>query len=281
MRHIASFILILIMVTYGTALFAGPNPEALNVSILNWDGIPAGGIQFPNPQGATIDEPWILSPQYLRVTYSSDETVWGLRIITNNEINIGQVYPKPLNKGPDNQWEWKKLGLTSYQYVGGQWQTGDDCVSFNGLIDPATKGNPNYRVDLAWQVFRDPVPEPDPIYKDWQGVWNVGGNWNDDWAYVVDKSNRWNGQPVLGGVFYPGTWNQKYEMIVTGNPVVNYLAQHPVVSGSKENPDPKLGDCDIAVYLGACFVIMENGVFTSVLPAGNYGTVIYLELIHE
>lgn len=262
------------------SLFAGPNQEVLNVSILNWDGTPAGSLQFP-AQNATINEPWVHSPQYLRVTYSSDENIWGIRIVTNNNVDIGQVYPKPIGPGPDNQWEWEKLGLSGYQYVGGVWQTGDDSVSFGGLIHPGTKANPNYRADLAWQVYKDPVPSPDPIYKNWQGVWNVGGNWNDDWAYITDKSDKWNGQLVIGGVYYPGTWDAKYEMVVTGNPVVNYLAQHPVVSGSKENPDPKLGDCDIAIYLAACFGISQNGTFIGILPAGNYQTRIYLELIHE
>lgn len=266
-------ILLIFIVFYAVPVFAGPDPEILSVEILNWNGTPApGGVQFPDADSATIDEPWVHSPQYIRVIYDSDEAMWGIRIVTDNNTDIGQVYPKPQNKGPDNQWHWVVLGVAGYPYAGGVWQTGDDSVSFGGLIDPGTKDDPSHRADIAWQVYTNPVVEPDPIYKNWAGVWNVSGNWNADWAYVVDKSNRWNGVLSVGGIFHPGTWNAKYEMVVTGNPLISYLALHPVVSGSMANPDPKIGDGNIALYIAANF----GG-----LSAGNYGTTLYLELIHE
>lgn len=301
MKSLISLCIILIITIYYVPLIAGPQQEVLTVSVLNWDGTPALSIQFPGAQSVPVENPWIRSPQYLRVIYFSDEAIWGIRIITDNETNIGQVYPKPLNIGPDrdpdtpgvqNEWEWERLGLEGYQYISGEWQTGDDSVSFGGLIDPNSKDNPNFRADIAWQVFADPVPEPDSIYKHPLYGWNVGtnpvyrnGKWiyPREWAYVVDSNNKWDGQPVLGEVFYPSPpyspWSPKYEMVVTGNPFLSYLTQYPPMQLT--NPDPRPGDCDIAVYLAACFGNMENDIFVATLPAGNYGTKLYLQLIHE
>lgn len=291
MKTILGLILTLLFIICSFCLTAGPQLETLSVSILNWNGTPAAGIIFPGGD-ATVEEPWVHSPQFLRVVFSTDELSWGVRIVTFNEVNIGEVYPKPLNKGPDNQWEWEKLGLTGYQYVGGQWQTGDDSVSFEGLIDPATKDNPDFRAALAWQVFKDPVPEPDAIYKHPLFGWNVGSNpvnWNGTWIYprewanIVDGSNKWNGESVLGGVFYPPPapqYSLKYEIVANGNSnIISFLAQYPPMQLT--NPDPRSGDCDIAVYFAACFGIMENGQFVGLLPAGNYKTFLYVQLIHE
>lgn len=274
MKAISTIFLVFI-VFCAVPLFAGPDPEILSVEVLNWDGTPSpGGLQFTGVDDATAEAPWVHSPQYIRLIYDSDEALWGIRIVTDNDTDIGEVYPDPQNQGTDGEWEWTLHPDWGgrYRYEAGEWQTGDDSVSIGGLIDPSTKENPNYRADLAWQVYNDPVAEPDPIYQNWAGVWNVGGNWNDDWAYVVDKSNMWYGTPSVGGIFYPGTWNAKYEMVATGNPLIGYLAQHPVVSGSRSSPDPKIGDGDIAIYIAANF----GG-----LPAGNYRTRLYLELVHE
>jgi len=281
MRDISFFVVFCMTLLLGVLpLFAGPNQETLSVFLYNWDGTPANSLQFP-VEDATVDEPWVYSPQYIRIIHSSDETIWGVRIVTKNNITFGQVYPKPISKGPDNQWEWEKLGESSYPYVNGNWQTGDDSVSFAGLIDNATKLDPNKRASLAWQVFVNPVSSPDPIYKNWQGVWNVGGNWNDDWVYVVDKNDKWNGVDSVNGVFEPGTWNAKYDMIAVGTPLSNNLTQHPVVAGSQASPDPKYGDGDIAVYLAACFGVMNGNSCTGLLPAGQYSAVLYVELVHE
>ena len=259
--------------------------SSMSVQILNWDGtLATSGLQFSDVGKVTTNDPWVRSNQYLRIQYNIDSkwNIWGIRIVTDNENNIKQVYPKPTAPGPDKKYE------NSYKYVGGQWQIGDDSVSFGGFIDPKSKNNPNYRAALAWQVFKDPVAAPDPIYKDFLGIWNVGGEWNDDWAYMADKSDKYwdvtKSQSVnsVGGIFYSGTWNQKYEMIITGDQYVSFLTQHPVVAGSKTNPDPKPGDGDIAVYIAACFGIMDDkGDYTGILPKGTYGTTIYLELVYE
>lgn len=316
MKKLGNKILFLcLFITFHTSLFAGPLAEDLRVNVYDLDDLdgttPRDSMEFANIQEeATIDNPWVHSSQYIRVEYSSDEAVWGIRIVTDNERDIGQVYPKPQNKGvlpddpsdpdsdpePDPFWEWEihpEWG-GRYRYEGGQWLTGNDSVSFGGLINPTTKNNPDARADLAWQVFADPVPAPDPIYRDWRGVWNVSGDWNADWAYVVDKSNRWYGArsiplPDENGVFYyPDLEAVRYELAAYGSPIP-FLAQHPVVGGSRDWPDPKpvderdepVGDNDFAIYIAACFGISRDGNFVRILPAGNYRTRIYLELIHD
>lgn len=298
MKFLIKFILIIVISFYAVSIFAGPEPDTISASLYTWDDgtpddpydTPADGLRFPGANSATTDNPWVHSPQFIRVIFSTDEDLWGIRIFTKNEENIRQVYPKPLREGPDGRWEWERLGLTSYQYVGGVWQTGDDSVSFGGLTDPATKSNPNYRADLAWQVFKDPQPAPLAIYKHELWGWNVGSNpvWEDylgwiyprEWAYVVDKDNKWNGESVLGGIFYPPPpeYSLKYEIISNGvSNLLHFLAQYPPMQLT--NPDSREGDCDIAIYIAACFGISENGVFIGTLPAGNYSTVLYIQLI--
>lgn len=241
---------------------------------------PASGITFPGkldgspPYSKILSNPWVHSPQFMRIKYSSTQNTWGIRLYTDNNTDIGGIKPKILkaDPGPDG-----KLGTT------------DDIIlstSYGGLINPATKGNPYMRAMQAWQVFKDPVYQPDPIDKDFFGEWNVGGNWTDDWAYVIDKSDYADGKQAIGGVYYPPpapSYSAKYEMIAFGEKVVMFLAQHPVVSGSQTNPDPKKGDDDIVVYFSACFAAPSEevkGNFDGIIPLGTYSTKIYIELIN-
>lgn len=278
----------------------------IEIEILNRsDNQPAGSLQFPIPapvDGAIpvpVDDPWLFSDQYLRLIYDCDVPIWGIRIFTNNNGVIGGLAPyiTGIGPGPDNvpgtaddTWQAGADGIfgTGDDIWGygpdGVPGTDDDTlsVSYSGLINPATKDDPSARAALVWQVFNNPVPDPTQIFQNWQGNWNVGGAWNDDWAYLIDLSDRWQGNPsIVDAVFYTGTWNARFEMVVTGNPIVNYLAQHPVVSGPQNNPDPKPGDCDIAIYIAACFGKNQNPEEPGSLGAGNYGSTIYLQLISE
>lgn len=312
MRYLIIFLSILIFVL---PAFAGPQPETLSVSVLNWNGTPAvNGIQFPVTE-ATLEDPWVRSHQYLYVTYNSDEDVWGIRIVTKNRGVFVGMAPKILGigsgadnirgtaddtwrPGPDGIWDTADdvWGYGSDGIPG----TNDDtvCTSFGGLIDPATKNNPNYRADLAWQVYKDPVypSEPHAIYYaswgSWYGYWNVGSNpvfysgayrYPYQWAYVVDSNNYWNGTLAISNNYVcydpqpPVAWNARYEMIVIGSPLTKDLTQYP--PARQTNPPRRPGDCDIAVYLAACFGIMENYQCTSLLPAGSYSASLYIELI--
>lgn len=124
---------------------------------------PRSILQFPGIGGLTLDgNLWIASPQYIRVRYSSAETNWAIRVITDNNGDIGGVYPKPLEPGADGQWEWERLRNPGYSMDrSGNWQIGDDVVTFSGLINSSTKQDPNQRAPLAWQVFR----YNDPYYE--------------------------------------------------------------------------------------------------------------------
>lgn len=324
--------------------------EQLKVSSYTWnDGTPdkpfdtpAVGIQFPGalpgepPYNGVLNDPWVHSPQFIRVIYSSDAPIWGIRIYTDNNTDIGGVAPKVYGIGPgpdkvpgtnDDTWKAGPDGIfgTKDDIWGsgpdGKPGTDDDTlsVSYAGMINTSTKNNPNSRMKLAWQVWQDPVLEPDPIYKiPFTNKWNVGGNWNDDWAYVIDKSDRWEGKSVMGGVYYPDpepdpdpntqqTWDKKYEIVVAGDPFINYLADHPAI-GPKDHPDPKIGngwdengdgvinnlddndinndginEYDLAIYIATCFAVpseQKEGEFDGVVPLGNYSAKIYIEIIN-
>lgn len=299
----------------------------LEAGVLEWDGtgVP-NNVTFPGAGKVTASEPWIRSPQCVRVMYSSTEISWGIRIVTDNQMNFGAIYPRPLNAGPDGQWEWEKQGNDKYKFddVAKEWLTGDDSVSFAGLIDPSYTDYPQYRPALAWQVFSQPVAEPDNIYKHpIYGWWNVGTNPKEifgtwmypfDWGYVTDLGDKWNGETITDGVFYPSPpypeWSLRYEIVANGTSELGWLAQYP--PNQMSNPDPKLGDgwdvngdglinelddndvnndghveLDMWIYLAACFAVPagedSNGVpvYGSPVPAGNYGTKVYIELIHE
>lgn len=259
--------------------------SSIDGKIYNLDDTPAGSLQFPGLNnlvpGGNL---WVVSGQYIRVSYSSTEVQWAIRIVTKNSINIGGVYPKPLGPGPDGLWEWEKQGVNSYQYVNGVWQTGDDLVSYCGLINSTTKNDPNSRAPLAWQVFR----YNDPYYPDGKlhipplipvppsTVLNdntVGGGPIDDWAYMGDVSDT-------GYVLDP---LNDYYWVAYGSGGFSLLAQHPVVYKDADGDAlPKPGGGDIIVYIGARFGKKAPDGVTDVglLPIGQYGTRIYLEIIH-
>lgn len=268
------------------------------------------GIEFPGINNLDVRRNlWIVSPQYIYVSYSCDPALWGVRIITNNSQDIGGVYPKPLATGPDNdnngelddiQWEWERLGNDGYlpdpEEPSG-WATGNDIVTYSGLINDSTKMNPNCRAPLAWQVFMldDPYrdryveqyrvlegqlfPNPGPLNDN-----TVGGELYDDWAYIADESDT-------GYVNDP---THEYFLVAFGYGNFSQLAWHPVVTLSDRDDDqngvpdalPKAGgneqEHEMVIYLGAHFGMKApNGVDdVSILPAGRYRTRVYIELIN-
>lgn len=254
--------------------------------IYNGDDTPAPQLEFPGVDGLNLgDNLWITSPQYIRVTCTSEAVRWSVRIITKNNTDIGGVYPKPLATGPgpgggDGVWEWERLGNPSYLAdADGNWQVGDDVVSYGGLINEGTKLDPNSRATLAWQVYRynDPYypvpalnPSPPPTVLN-DGT--VGGGPTDDWAYIADSGDT-------GYVLDPVN---NYFWVIYGSGGFSLLAQHPVVyRDANGNIKPKPGGGDCIVYVGARFGRRASDGVTDlgVLPAGDYNTRIYLELIH-
>lgn len=294
MKNCFCITIILILIVAGMPAYAD---YTLNVSVYNEDGTPAGSITFPGVGDlALVGNLWIVSPQYLRVRYGSHETNWYVRVITKNHLVVDGIYPKPLAVGPDRQWEWIRLGIASYQNVGGVYQTGDDIVSYGGLINPATKDNPNARASLAWQVFRfsDPYNPPPPGHivtpHTTLNDGTVGGGPIDDWAYIGDVRDT-------GYVSDP---THEYFWVAYGSGGFALLSQHPVVYWQDNNHDgipdrdasgspialPKpggVGICEMVIYFGARFGLKAADGVTdiAVLPAGNYISRIYLELIHE
>jgi hypothetical protein len=258
----------------------------LSVSMRNADDTPSVTVTFPGIDALVLGgNLWIVSPQHIHITYESHETTWAMRIITKNNLLIGGIYPKPLGTGPDLLWEWVKLGNPAYQSIGGVWQTGDDIVSYGGLICESSKSDPNARAPLAWQVFR----HNDPYYPDLVehvpplvpcppatvlNDANAGGGPIDAWAYMGD----------VGDTGYVSDPTNDYYWVAYGSGGFSLLAQHPVVyTDASGDALPKPGGGEIIVHLGARFGLKGNDGVTDigVLPAGNYNALIYLELFHE
>jgi len=284
-----------ILIVNAVLLFAAVYVSAeyvLDVAIYNGDDdTPAPRVEFPGIEALRLgDNLWIASPQYIRVRYTSEAGRWSIRIVTKNSTDIGGVYPRPLATGRDvdgdgepdgdDQWEWERLGNPSYLMDGaGNWQVGDDVVSYGGLINEGTKLDPNSRATLAWQVYRyndpyypvpalNPSPPPTALTDA-----TVGGGPTNDWAYIADAGDT-------GYVLDP---INNYFWVAYGSRLFSLLAQHPVVyrdAGGRARPKPGGGDCFI--YVGARFGRRATDGVTDigVLPAGDYNTTIYLELIH-
>ncbi len=313
MKYLICLTVLFSMILSAMSLSAGPNLETLSVAVRNWDGTAASALSF-NHTAATAAAPWVRSPQYLLVGYTTDETTWGLRIYTDTRKDVNSlVYPKPLAK-VDSQWHWETYPVNDpyrinkkYKYISGNWDVGNDGVSFAGMIDTASMQNPNTRAMLAWQVWKDPLhpAEPDAIFKHpFYSWWNVGTNpyydgtfykqyiYKNDWAPMADKSDKWGGKNSIGEVFYKtwdpgyggGQYDTKPEIFCNGanNPAfIAYLSQYP--PGSMTNPPIRDADNTIAVYLAANFYEMKTDGVTvqGKLPGGTYNTMIYIDLIHE
>lgn len=274
-----------IFIINGFLLFATVYINAeyvLDVSIYNGDGdTPAPRLEFPGITDLRLGENlWIVSPQYIRVRYTSEAIRWSIRIITKNNTDIGGVYPRPLAPGADGVWEWVRLGNSAYlRDAGGNWQVGDDVVSYGGLINEGSKIDPNSRAALAWQVYRyddpnypdtalNPSPPPTVLNEGTVG----GGTW-DDWGYIADAGDS-------GYVLDPINY---YFWVVYGTGSDSRLAQHPVVyRDANGNAMPKPGGGDCIVYIGARFGRRGPDGVTDIgiLLPGDYNTTIYLELIH-
>ncbi len=237
-----------------------------------------------------VDNPWVIADQYVRIIYDCNTPNWGIRLVTDNKIIWNKMYPKPLAQGEDGQWEWEEAGNDGYVYVNGQYQVGDDIVSYGGLVSADKYDDPRLRAELAWQIYEnkqfpdilsdaevDPTPE-DPA-----------DNWKTKWAYMMDKSDS----GYAGGLVLDYFWGEdnevlaeyNYNLAIFGNGAASYLAQHPITGmGMDGVPFPKAGDGDVVVYIGARFGSKDytgEDPLEFELPAGGYGATVYVELLHE
>lgn len=249
--------------------------HSLAVQVLNYaDDMLAASVSFPSP-GATT---WTVSDQYLRVIYSSNYPLWAIRIVTDNVTAYAGMYGKPIDPGRNGVYNG------SPEAVPGS----DDECSYGGLIDDATKTNPDNRAALAWQIFASKVA-PNTLNDDaLRGRTAAGAptdayNWNSPWAYVVDISNTREDtrpgavppylRPIFIGVDEDGDTNTiEYSHFILGGGATSGLSFHPALGADPTNPDPKPGDGDVVAYLGARFGGLSGGV---------YGANLKVELIHE
>lgn len=242
---------------------ANVDPLALNFS--------TAGIALP-PAGS----PWVLSDQYIRIVYSSNYGVWGVRVVTDNEDLEGdandiveRIEGAPTGAGPD-----------------GIWGNADDILSFGGLVILDDE-DPSHRAPWAWQVFTgtQAVVTPTTSVIGADGALADGptvGDWNDNWAYIGDKNDSGYTGDILFDAPPPDldvlVDDPTYPMVVVGSGGSGgTLAPHP--EGAS-----RAGDGDIVVYIATRFANTNYGGATPVpflLPAGTYNASLYIELVHE
>jgi hypothetical protein len=229
-------------------------------SALNFSGAAAIGLPPANP--------WVVSDQYIRVQYSSNYGLWGVRIVTDNEDLEGDA-----NDTVD----------TIASAVAAPSVAISGLLNLAEIVKPLASQDPSVRAPWAWQVFADTQPL---ITSPSSSIGVTGaledsnvGAWNANWAYIADKNDTGYSGAILVDADADGQVDDPtYGMVVVGGGSGGgALAQHPAAS-------PKNGDGDIAVYISARFANTNFGGATPapyLLPAGSYSTSLYVELIHE
>lgn len=216
---------------------------------------------------------WVVSDQYLKVVYSSNYGLWGVRIVTDNE---------DLEADADDIVQ-RIAGAKIKPGVLPGWNDGDEVLAYSGLV-VLDNPDPSQRAPWAWQVFAStqPAVTPPTTGTNADGSLNDGafnGEWNDDWAYIADKNDDgYTGAILEDGDLDGSVDDPTYFMAVTGTGGGGgSLAQHPAL-------DPKPGDGDIVIYISARFANTNWGGPAPVnflLPAGSYDASLYVELVHE
>jgi hypothetical protein len=199
--------------------------------------LPASAISFGSVSiGAT---PWVRAPQYLRVAHQSNSASWAIRILTNNRGDVPGLVGKILD---DN---------------GTPTNFDDDKLGYSGLIG-SNPADPNNRVPLGWQVYKDPVIGGPAAPTDAQ----VGGAFNSPWAFLADASDCTSACTTASPVTVDKTI--EFLRIAQGAAASGFLLLHP-------NDGNRIADGDIAVYLAGRF----GGA-----PADTYNANIIIELYH-
>lgn len=247
--------------------------DALVVPLtLNFSGI--GGIGLP-PAG----NPWVVSDQYIRITYSSNYGLWGVRIVTDNEDL----------EGDPNDVIDSIAGARIGAGIDGIWGNADDLLAYSGLLSltdiarPLLSQDPSRRAPWAWQVFSATQPVITPpssiINPDGSLGDSLVGAWDANWGYLADKNDfGFNADILEDGDGDGSVDDAAYPVaVVGGGGGGGSLAQHPAAS-------PKPGDGDIAIYIAARFANTRYGGAAPtpyLLAADSYQGSLYVELIHE
>ena len=246
--------------------------ETMSVISRNISDDVAAAVVFTNPGTTT----WTISDQYLDIVYACNHALWGIRMVSDNKTLYAGMYGLPLSEGPNGVYDGSPEDPAS--------PNSDDACSYGGLIDDATKTNPENRAILAWQIFADKSEGPDALVDDSlkgltaASVPTDAYNWNSPWAAVVDVGNTTGGFPqanfLVDITVDPDgdTDTISYMYMVQGGAGGNGLSFHPAFGPDPTLPDAKPGDGQVAAFLGARFAD---------LSAGDYGTETYVQLIHE
>ena len=270
------------------------SPDALTFSVTDITNatLPTGTTPATGSSG-----PWINAQQYLRVQYSSNYASWGVRIVTDNEDLEWVSGTTPVKYGTAGG--SADANNTIDMIAGSDLTGGGTTFSYAGILDldeiikTAANQNPARRGSWAWSVYSAPqtaIPARPISYLDPASgalVDTTGsstvvsvGDWSDEWTYIGDKNDTGytDGISNVGGPYW-----HLIAALGSGSGGGS-LAHHPIVGGTKASPSTKTGDGDIAIYVAAKFANNNYSGSTPtpfILAAGDYGSALYVELIHE
>lgn len=196
-----------------------------------------GGFDFGTVSGSAA---WKVAPQYLQIQHQSNQASWAIRILTNNR----SLFPAMAGK------------ITSDN--GTPNNPDDDRLGYSGLVGSNT-ADPNNRVPLGWQAYKNPVSGGPATPTDA----DVGGTFNSPWAFLADASDCESNCLTASPVTVDKTI--EFLRIAQGTPTQGFLLLHP-------NDGDRNADGDIACYLTGRF----GGV-----PGDTYTSTIIVELYHE
>lgn len=231
-----------------------------------------------DPSGAALPpagNPWVLSGQYVRVVYSSNYGLWGVRIVTDNE---------DLEGDDGNDVIERIAGAPVAPGADGVWGTPDDALSYGGLV-VLDEPDPSQRAPWAWQIFAATQPLvtiPTSVINPDGSLGDVGvsGAWDANWAYLADKNDTGYVGDILIDADGDGADDDPtYFMAVVGSGGGGgTMTSHPAV-------DPRAGDGDVVIYISSRFANTNWGDPVMPIPfllsAGSYDASLYVELAHE
>lgn len=284
--------------------YGGPLVGTLTVEARNIFGDAIADLTFVIPNGYSVNKPWIVSNQYIKVAFNCNYPSWVIKIVTYNKDKYPGIWGNPIKANNDADGDGDKWDGPPEENP-----LSDDSCSYGGLVYTADLEEVTYRASLGWRIYNDKLKFDAKPGQPADSDLNNGtpddpnDDWKSKWAYIVDKGDtEYNDNIILGysvdedGDFL--TW-YNYQVAVFGDGTSgaqekNGLAQHPpnpdtdTPADKDLEPDAKYGDNEVAIYVAARFSSKDytvdpanpNGV-DFVLPKGAYQTRIYLELAVE
>lgn len=275
------------------------------------------GVQIPPPDSSG-SEAWAIGKSAVRVRYSCGYAEWGVTVSTDNLTTWPDMAPLYSDKGPDGYWGNEPDAPPGSEWDNGVLYSG--LISETMRADPSMRCILGWQVfkmvgnSLPYNDPNDPaldIIDDNPDDKNADGdptdPHEIRGTWNADWKYVADVMNCPYNEST--GEYEPYDVSDVYRWVKptgqTGYYVFNYLysiygwangnsslqmkwappGPNGEPNGTMESVSASYArDYGVAIYFAARFVGFgydEAGNRTNVsLPAGYYGSTIWVRLLH-